>query len=251
MAEFERPPEIRDQVILFDGDAMVYRIGFAAEDYDEVNCLILIRQYLDLQMRVLRSTKYRGFVTCNQTRNFREQVAVTAPYKGNRDHTKRPRHYELVREYLKTEWGFQALPDAEADDGIAIAATELRDGAVICAIDKDFLQVPGWNYNPNNGNFKYVSEEAGRRFFYTQILTGDTSDNIIGIRGIGPVKAGRILAKAVTDDEMWTEVLRAFHEHHLPPERAIENGRLLHLQRSPGELWEPPFEKLPTWILPG
>ena len=37
--------------------------------------------------------------------------------------------------------------DEEADDTIAIRATELGDEAIIVSLDKDFDQVVGWHYN--------------------------------------------------------------------------------------------------------
>ena len=41
-----------------------------------------------------------------------------------------------------SEWNAQVVDGMEADDAIAIKATELDHKAVICSLDKDFKQVP-------------------------------------------------------------------------------------------------------------
>jgi hypothetical protein len=47
-------------------------------------------------------------------------IAVTAPYKGNRKDVKKPKHLPLLREYLQTAWGASVSDGQEADDDIAI-----------------------------------------------------------------------------------------------------------------------------------
>jgi DNA polymerase-1 len=81
----------------------------------------------------------------------------------------------------------------------------------------------------------YVSAEEGQRFFYKQILMGDKADNIVGIKGVGPVKADKMLAKATTESELYAVCLEA-----LGAERTLENGQLLWLRREPNQMWTPP-----------
>jgi imidazole glycerol phosphate synthase subunit HisF len=56
----------------------------------------------------------------------------------------------------------------EADDAIAIAATEYGDECIMASIDKDFDQVPGWHFNFVKNERYYITEEQGRLNFYTQ-----------------------------------------------------------------------------------
>ena len=44
------------------------------------------------------------------------------------------------------------------------------------------------------------------RRFFTQALTGDTSDNIKGIKGIGPKKAEKLLAGLTTEEDLYDAV---------------------------------------------
>ena len=126
----------------------------------------------------------------------------------------------------------------EADDDIAIRATELKGEGLIVSIDKDFMQVPGWHYNFVKKVKKEVTPEEGLRFFYTQILMGDSADNIPGIHRVGPVKAAKMLADAKTEQELYACCVEA-----MGAERVLENGRLLWLRRTADQMWEPPSEE--------
>jgi hypothetical protein len=74
----------------------------------------------------------------------------------------------------------------EADDLLGINQTK---DTIICTIDKDLRQVPGQHYNFVKDEIFTVSVQQGLLWFYTQMLTGDASDNVSGIRGIGIKKA--------------------------------------------------------------
>jgi len=106
---------------------------------------------------------------------------------------------------------------------------------VICSVDKDFDQVPGWHYNFVKNEKYYVTPEEGLFFFYRQILMGDRIDNIMGIKGIGEKKSAKIL-EGMTEQEMYDKCV----ELHESEERVIENARLLWLRREEGQLWNPP-----------
>ena len=222
-------------IALLDGDIFCYRVGFSSQDVSEKYAKARMNEFLvDLLTLYLEIDEYEGFLSGDV--NFRSKVAVTAPYKGNRS-AEKPIHFHALRRYLVDEWGFTTSDGQEADDDIAIRATELGDDAVIVSIDKDFDQVPGHKYNFVKRKSYYVSPSDGLHSFYTQILTGDRIDNIIGLRGVGPVKAGRLLEGCTTEQECYAKVLEAYGGDS---ERVLENGRLLWLRRRPNELWEPP-----------
>jgi len=86
----------------------------------------------------------------------------------------------------------------------------------------------------------YVTEEQGLRNFYTQMLTGDRTDNIIGLKGIGPKKAEKILVDCKTEEEMYATVVKSYLEAGLTEERVTENGNLLWLRRVPNQVFQAP-----------
>lgn len=222
---------------LIDGDILCYRIGFATEDEDEGTAINTMATFIEdlLLFDLLDYEETEIFLTGDT--NFRHAVAVTAPYKGNRKDVRKPKHLPLLRDYLVKAWGATISDGQEADDEIAIRATELGSECIIVSIDKDFMQVPGWHYNFIKREKKFVTEEEGLRFFYKQILTGDNADNIKGIKGVGPVRAEKMLKDASTPYQLYQCCVEAMGE-----ERVLENARLLWLRREVEQTWEPPDE---------
>ena len=224
-------------VALLDADILCYRVGFATEDEHENTAIETMAVFLeDLLMFDLLDTDSHELFLTGKT-NFRHDIAVTVPYKGNRKDVKKPKHLPLLREYLQVSWGASMSDGQEADDDIAIRATELGDEALIVSIDKDFLQVPTWHYNFVKKVKKYVTPEDGLRFFYKQILMGDRADNIKGIHRVGEVRAEKMLADLKTEQEYYACCVEG-----LGKERVLENARLLWLRREAQQMWEPPNE---------
>lgn len=224
-------------VALIDGDMLCYRIGFACEHEKENVAHFTIHDFItDILMDLDKVESVEVFLTGKN--NFRYDVAVTEPYKGNRSDKPKPKHLQSLRQYLIDEWDADVTDGQEADDSIAIRATELGgDVAIIVSLDKDFDQLTGWHYNFVKKDLYNVEQSDADLNFYSQFLTGDRVDNIIGVKGIGVVKAGKLL-KDKTPYEMWQVCVE-----HLGEDRALENGKLLYLRRKPNEMWTPPNEK--------
>jgi len=85
----------------------------------------------------------------------------------------------------------------EADDLLGIIATNGKiEKPIICSIDKDMLSVPGWNYNWDKDDWPtYVSQEEADHNWLVQLLMGDSTDCIEGMKGIGKVKAEKLIKK--------------------------------------------------------
>ena len=218
---------------LIDADILIYRIGFATNEEDESTAIRTMAGFLEdlLLLELPEVQTWELFLTGKN--NYREQYAVTAPYKGNRK-SEKPIHYHLLREYLVLSWGAHVVEGMEADDMLAIKATTLGDSSVIVTLDKDLDQVEGWHYNFVKKNKYFVDKAQGLLSFYKQFLTGDAVDNIKGARGIGPVKAHKLLEDK-SEQEMWEVVVEC-----LGYDRAMENGHLLYMLRTPDDVWTPP-----------
>lgn len=220
---------------LIDGDILVYRIGFASENEPESIAIARCSEFIEDLILFNGFGEYQGYLTGK--RNFRNEIAVTAPYKGNRKSAK-PKHYQLLRDYMESAWDFTMIEDQEADDAIGIAAYEMEVGEYcICSIDKDLDMLRGDHYNFVKDERYFITEEEGIKNFYKQLLMGDRVDNIIGIKGIGTVKAERLLKECKNENEMYLAILEAYDGN---AERVLENGRLLWIRRQPRQLWTPP-----------
>lgn len=220
---------------LVDADILVYRFGFASEGDPAEFALARLSEFLDNLYVNLPVDEVEGYLTGRT--NFRNEIAVTAPYKGTRK-AEKPYHFGLLREYMQTSWGFIEVEGMEADDKLGIEAYKHdEDETIIVSIDKDLDMIRGNHYNFVKDEQYVITEEQGIRNFYLQMLTGDKVDNIIGLAGIGPVKSKKMLADCKTEKEMYDVVLEAY-DNNL--DRVIENGRLLWILREEGQVWQPP-----------
>lgn len=226
--------------VLIDGDIIAYRAAFSTEQMGSSDTR---RKVDDLIQFILDSTvlfpeiglDYVVYLTGKG--NFRDNIAKSHPYKGNRKSVQKPRHLQTARDHMESEYQAIISKGEEADDLIAKEAARLDYHACVASIDKDMLQIPCWHFNIVRGDYLKVEPYGGIKFFYTQILTGDTADNIVGLWKVGPVKAKKILEDAETEEELWDLVVKAYDGNE---ERVIENARLLWLRREEEEIWQPP-----------
>ena len=221
-------------IALVDGDILVYRVGFGCEDSNERIAIAKLAEYLeDLVFIHANCEKARGYLTGRD--NYRDDIAKTQTYKGHRLGVAKPKHFDLMREYMEKAWGFEMQEGQEADDAIGIEAYKLdpRD-YVICSIDKDLNNLRGWHYNFHKNEMYYVKEEEAIKNFYKQLLTGDRTDNIPGIKGIGDKKADKILDGLEEEEDLYRAVLEVYKYNR---DYLLEQGRLLWIRRKKEELW--------------
>jgi hypothetical protein len=228
---------------LIDSDIVAYRIAFACQNENQKIAKLRIDSYLnDIIACGVDNTYPDCFVDRWQLfltgkKNFRYDIATTVVYKGNRVAPK-PEHLPALREHMMKEWGASVSDGQEADDDVATAGTTLGNDCVMVSLDKDIDQVAGWHYNFVKKIGYHVSESEGLFKLYCQILTGDTADNIVGIRGVGPAKANKILDESLDEYDMYCRCVEAYEGNE---DRVIENARLLYLRRTKDEpLWTPP-----------
>jgi hypothetical protein len=223
-------------IALIDADILVYRVGFASNDTSDRLAISRMAEFVEELVMRPDVGDYRGFLTGRN--NYRKDIAKTAPYKGNRTGDK-PIHFDILREYLQSAWAFVEVEGQEADDAIGIAAYEFDsiDDYLIMTLDKDLDMIRGWHYNFIKDNKYLIEEYEGIVNFYKQILTGDRVDNIVGLKGIGPKKAEKLVKDCKTEQELYDAVLKAYDND---TERVLENGRLLWIRRKPNEMWNPP-----------
>ena len=106
--------------------------------------------------------------------------------------------------------------NCEADDVVSIWGTEADvEGCswVVAHVDKDIDMVPGWHYNFNKKTLYHTDADQGHYLLCKQLLTGDASDNIKGIRGIGPKTAEKLL-KDVPAEGMLDVVRKSWRDKH-------------------------------------
>jgi hypothetical protein len=153
-------------------------------DFALANIRILLNKILE----DTECVEYKIFLSGDD--NWRRELAPS--YKANRDATHKPVWFEEMKDYLILEHDAIVTKDGmEADDFLGLAQDV--DTTVICTLDKDLDQIPGWHYNWKSRETYYVTSDESNLFFWMQMLMGDSADNIKGIYGIGPVRAKTML----------------------------------------------------------
>lgn len=225
---------------LVDSDIVCYRVGFASNNDDEAYALQALDNFLtDLMCneKLGKCLSFEFYLTGSE--NFRKEIAITKPYKGNRKGKDKPKHLSALRLRLVDVWGATISDGCEADDLLSIRQVALGDDSVIVSLDKDLDMVEGWHYNFVRDELYYIDPQQGMYNFYKQLLTGDSTDNIQGVFRCGPKKAEAALADCNTEQDYWDVCL----EMHDSYDRALEDARLLWMQTTEGELWLPPNER--------
>jgi 5'-3' exonuclease len=271
---------------ILDGDGWVYRCGGAAEhnyylvfydtgknlpaDFDNYrdamkhkkehggvlwtrkeiepleNCLQMVKSSLENTLDALGTKHYKLYLGGRS--NFR--LDLYPSYKANRESTPKPKYYRDIRDYLVGNWGGVVCDGIEADDAVGIAATDLGLGkAIIVSTDKDLNQIPGDHYDWTEGKTYSVSAREGVTFFYEQMLSGDTTDNIPGIDGIGPVKAKRALVDCKSPQDMAKAVWSAYYENRAQFGFSDDHEQFDFLERNASLLWiqRKKDDKHPFW----
>ena len=183
--------------------------------------------------------------------NFRIELATILPYKGKRKKEK-GRWHNVIRHHLRHNWGAEIVEGYEADDAMSMIQWQLwlkgDFNTVICTRDKDLDNVPGWHYGWEAGKQKekplwFQDIVSATRWFYTQLIIGDNTDNILGIFGMG-LKSAAVghIRLASTERECYDIVFKVYQDRfgRYAEQFITENGRLLWMQQHEGQLWEPP-----------
>lgn len=115
--------------------------------------------------------------------NFRYETATIQPYKGNRTGLEKPTHYDTIRQFFIDVYDAKLSIGMEADDAIGLAHDPEED--IIVSTDKDLDCIPGLHYNWDRQSCYWVTELEANRHFFKQVLIGDSTDNIMGLFGVG------------------------------------------------------------------
>jgi hypothetical protein len=247
---------------LIDADILRYELGYAAEvaangmeegslpSWDLVQSM-LHERIGEIEEAVGATAPSVLYITEGAT--FRDQIAVRKPYKGTRV-AKKPWHFDNLTLYMKEVLGAVVCRGIEADDAMTIEHVA-DQSTIVCSRDKDLRQVPGWFYSwelgkqpafgpveiDQAGSLTLIQAKStqkltgtGTVYLYSQILTGDSVDNIPGLPQCGPVKAYNILSDCKKHVEYVEATCSAYREYYGPSWEAelIEQGRLCYLIRN-------------------
>jgi 5'-3' exonuclease len=217
---------------IIDGDVLVYMAIWKSESLEEGK-----KKFQELVDDVLNSLFTKDYVMAiGGPDNFR--LDLFPDYKGNRKKAKdnRPEWFDDLKSWASKLEGSVESDNCEADDLVRVWALECDAAGInraVVSVDKDLHCIPGTHYNPRKKEIYQIDKEYGERFYWQQVLTGDSVDNIPGLWKVGPVKAKKLLADAITHKEMRDVVCRAYNDVYGDEGYSymIANGRLIHIWR--------------------
>lgn len=279
-----------------DGDIIPYEVGAVCQNFrTERKVMDKVDQLIEFILERTGASQYEIFLS--EPPNFRDQVALVKKYKGQRL-SEKPQWWFKIREYLYEHYEALRVVGCEADDMLSIKQHDYNARGIkscIASRDKDLRIVPGWHYSWPCGDNQpekplYTVEHLGElwpkwgkpsrtgnvplsdlkgcglKFFYAQLIMGDTADNIPGAPGKGNKIAYESIKDCTSEEEMYrnvVEVYRSAYSRSTKTFRASggyvlqddwrgktrlrhfedilrEMGILLWMQSYKGEVWSPP-----------
>lgn len=239
---------------LIDADILLYEVGSYTNDEGHPLSWPLCKSRADA--KIIKITESAGcddyHLYLTGENNFRIQEGTIRPYKGHRVSPKPPNHGNL-KKYFKESNNFKGKVTVadlyEADDALSInqfygyiQAMDLEYhplSTVLCSRDKDLNMVPGYHYSWGSGKQKekevwFITEDEGNKWFFTQLLTGDSTDNIPGLYRVGAVAAKKMLHGLTDPLELYTKVQGEYEARFGSYWRLFmhENARLLWMMRT-------------------
>ena len=238
--------------LLIDADMLLFRIMTGAEievfPEPDVVCRWMPLDQVRIQwgekideMRELLHADYYHFCWTGSSA-FRRRLLPE--YKQNRAGKLKPIGWKPMKAELLQEEASIQHDEIEADDWIGILASNpdwTKGEPIIVSGDKDLDQIMGYHHWPWNETPNWIiTEDQAIRQFYTQALTGDSTDNIKGCPGVGPVKAKKLVdTMDLFDEEDCWNIVRASYRAAYdkagitddPVEAALLNARLVRVLR--------------------
>jgi DNA polymerase-1 len=240
--------------LLIDADWLLHSACAACEcdiRWDEwINTLHLeqsdVKDFIAMKLDFWRGiTDDYGVVMCfSDYPTFRHEL--NDGYKANRIGKRKPLGMRDIRHWIQENYESRTLRGLEADDVLGLFATGASyKNPIIVSIDKDMRTIPCSLLAVDQ--VETVSPADANRAWMLQALTGDSTDNYSGLKGVGPVSAAKILGDTTDLAEMWEKVLAAYRKAGLTFKDALLNARMARILRygdydfaaGTVQLWDP------------
>ncbi len=250
------PPSRRPKRLLIDGDGLAYAAcgsSLCPPEQARANLVNMVRaaeHRVGVHAEVLLTMP-------GSSKGGRYFIATVKPYQAHRAGNRRPENWKFLRGVLEAgrpPFLVTKTLTAEADDLFSKASEEEGGNVAILTQDKDLRMVPGvhitWDdhmlVDTRDGEDVLAwDKQYGERWFWEQMLQGDTADNIPGLPKYLGKPVGEVTARRILDSD--GSVLgpgfkvRAAYTQHYGAEAGIhllEQAMLLWMRRDP----EDPFD---------
>lgn len=224
-------PVVRSRTLLVDGDGLAYYCA-GNDDTTAGEARANLVDKVRAAARIVGAGRVVVLLTLSGShKGHRYAIARVKPYQGQRANSRRPANWSALRGFmLSVDFPFDVdtTSVAEADDLFGWYTYNSPDDCVIYTQDKDMRMLPGMHldwvshraytvpytktvcierelmYNIVPTDCIFNEKQYGHKWFWLQMLHGDTADNIPGLpkykdtkdllKPVGEVTAGKLLA---------------------------------------------------------
>lgn len=189
------------KIAYIDADPLLYIIGSKMEKEQPDNLFEFIEEKAHSIITYIATSTNSTHVRLawSGDKVFREDVYLAAPYKNRGT---KPAFVEIVDstiEKISLPYAQYKTFGLEADDLLSVWAEQSRSlgiDYVVASPDKDLDQIPGERFKYDRNLLYTLTPEQAYDCLNMQLLTGDSTDGVLGIPGMGPVKARKLLDTA-------------------------------------------------------
>ncbi|MGX9389631.1 hypothetical protein ACWX0O_01780 [Nitrobacteraceae bacterium UC4449_H16] len=247
--QIELPPQVAGRTVHIDADFLAYQTTAEKEDGSSDKTYEDMQHNAEVAVDTLRGLAAAQHVHLHLTpstsnKGGRYDHALLKEYQGNRVDKPKPRYLGIMREWLAKRYPGTLHQFCEADDGMSSSQYAAIDRgetnlSIIASKDKDLRMVPGLHLDWDTGEINTTGDDEfghvelverksasgsvtkllkgfGHKFFWAQMLIGDTADNISGLPAIPGhvmnfIKPTAAVTKAIeiVQDETATPAKRA------------------------------------------
>lgn len=252
--------QVQEQrTLILDADGAAYRAAATAKTLPTV-LRRFVAEVLEKQFLTNSNACRLHLTAAGGFKGGRSEYPSWRPYQGNRTGKSKPALLEPLRELLGTPKAFEmGVPEDwyinlnrywEADDTCTMDSYILKDKGIVASDDKDLRMTPYpffehtlCSVSTIKDRFGYITEHPsggtypighGTKYFWLQMLMGDTADNIRGLdklngRNCGQVSAVQYIQDVQDESECANMVLWAYAKIN---QDALAEAQLLWMRRT-------------------
>lgn len=161
--------------------------------------------------------------------NFRYKLYPE--YKLNRKYIRRPCLLNEAKDFFVKNGGHKHT-FIEADDAVVWLKRNYPEKYILCCVDKDvYNAVSGQHFNyyesglfDKDMHWVSTTEKEAEMWPYKQAIIGDKSDNIIGLKGVGPAKVKNYIKE---DGDYRQQLIDAYESFGRTEQEALLNLALV------------------------
>ena len=226
--------------LLIDADWLIYNSCCACEEdtrwtehehtlhSDERDIMNMIDNRIDVY-KTIAAEKHDIVMCFTSYPTFRHEIFPE--YKIHRIGKRKPLALRSVINNCKKIYDCVSYPNLEGDDVLGLLATNGQyKNPIIVSVDKDMRTIPCKLIAADE--VEHITEKKANRHWFEMSIAGDSTDGIIGVKGLGMVSANKLLADTPdTTDALWSKVQETYTKKGYSLADAILNARLTRILR--------------------